>query len=151
MLQISKVIRCLKWQIWLLEDFALSCGIFPDTVVVRSAQIHNLNADAASRFVAEMMTHFQQLWPAKVSQLGSGYRDWIQEGVASAASHGIVAQRGTARFINLWFVWGQHFEKQAGFEWARDILADPKRAEYVKTHQLFYRTRQELEILKAKI
>jgi hypothetical protein len=115
------------------------------TVIVRTDQFEALSQDAKKRFLDEMMTHFARLWPSRVEALGAGYRDWLTRAVEAAASFGLFSQNPVARYINLWFVWGAEFEKQPGFEWAFEILNDPKRSEWAKAHQLAHRTRDELE------
>ena len=119
-------------------------------MTIRTQQITDMRQDASDRFIEKLMAHFSPLWPREVKTLGAGYRTWIEDGVASAATYGIDTQQLSARFVNLWFVWGRDFEKQGGFEWAAEILNDSHRTQSVKVHQLCYRTRIELESFEAE-
>ena len=117
---------------------------------IRAHQIEQLQDDAGAKFIDRLMAHFAPLWPKRVVAMGTGYRAWLQEGVRTARIYGIDTQQLSARFVNLWFVWGRGFEKQPEFEWAREILESQKRSGFVKMHQLSHRTRLELEALEAE-
>jgi hypothetical protein len=50
-----------------------------------------------------------------------------------------------AHYAGLWCLWGAGFEDKPGFEWAQEILADPRRSPPLKVHQLMHHTRGELQ------
>ena len=114
-------------------------------MTIRIEQMDRMQQDAGDRFIDKLMAHFAPIWPAQVKALGAGYRTWLEDGVRAAKTYGIDTQQLSARFVNLWFVWGRDFENQFGFEWAKEIVTAEKRTAYVKIHQLSYRTRIELE------
>src|SRR5579859_6793848 len=114
-------------------------------MTIRIEQTNRMQDDAGERFIDKLMAHFGLIWPSKAKELGAGYRTWLEAGVRAAKGYGIDTQQLSARFVNLWFVWGRDFEKQFGFEWANEIVNAEKRTAYVKIHQLSYHTRIELE------
>ncbi len=104
---------------------------------------------ARERFVQRAGRYFATLWPAMVERLGDRFGAFIDLAVQHAQKHGLAEGPCVARYVNLWFVWGPAFEDKPGFEWARDILADPRRSEFTKPHQLVRRTLDELERQQA--
>lgn len=100
---------------------------------------------ARERFVQRAGNYFATLWPAMVERLGDRWGAFIELAVQHAQKHGLTEGPCVARYINLWFIWGPQFEDKPGFEWARDILTDPRRSEFTKPHQLVRRTLDELE------
>lgn len=104
---------------------------------------------ARERFVQRAGRYFATLWPAMIERLGDRWGAFIDLAVQHAQKHGLAEGPCVARYVNLWFVWGPSFEDKPGFEWARDILADPRRSEFTKPHQLVRRTLDELERKQA--
>ncbi|RZK99501.1 MAG: hypothetical protein EOP36_19135 [Rubrivivax sp.] len=101
------------------------------------------------RFVQRVAAYFALQWPAMLERLGERHGAFIDLAVQHAQKHGLAEGPCVARYVNLWFVWGPAFEDKPGFEWARDILTDPKRSEFIKPHQLVRRTLDELQRLHA--
>lgn len=104
---------------------------------------------ARERFVRRASRYFAALWPTMVERLGERWDAFIELAVQQAQQHGLSEGPCVARYVNLWFVWGPAFEDKPGFEWARDILRDPRRSEFTKPHQLVRRTLDELERARA--
>ncbi|RZI84268.1 MAG: hypothetical protein EOP38_09805, partial [Rubrivivax sp.] len=99
---------------------------------------------ARERFVHRVAAYFALQWPAMLERLGERHGAFIDLAVQHAQKHGLREGPCVARYVNLWFVWGPAFEDKPGFEWAKSILADPQRSEFVKPHQLVRRTQEEL-------
>jgi hypothetical protein len=81
-------------------------------MVIRDAQRQTLQQSKHDDFVDRLMTHFRKVWPGKATALGPGYRDWIEAGVIAASRYELNTEQETARFVNLWFVWGRCPMKQ---------------------------------------
>ena len=90
--------------------------------------------------------HMATRWPAVAERLGARLPAFVEHAMTSAERHGLRIALGAVRYVNLCFVWGTGFEAKPGFEWARDTLADPKRHEWQKVHQL---VRRSLDALAA--
>lgn len=101
------------------------------------------------RIVRRLCSFFSMLWPAMPERLGDRYPAFIDLAVQHAERHGLAEGPCVARYVNLWFVWGAAFEDKPGFEWAKAILADTRRSEFVKPHQLVQRSNEELARLQA--
>lgn len=104
---------------------------------------------ARERFVHRVAAYFALQWPAMLERLGERYGAFIDLAVQHAQKHGLAEGPCVARYVNLWFVWGPSFEDKPGFDWARDILTDARRSEFIKPHQLVRRTVDELTRLHA--
>lgn len=104
---------------------------------------------ARERFVHRVAAYFALQWPAMLERLGDRYGAFIDLAVQHAQKHQLAEGPCVARYVNLWFVWGPAFEDKPGFEWAKDILGDARRSEFIKPHQLVRRTLDELQRLHA--
>lgn len=85
-----------------------------------------------------------EAWPAVVERLKDRWPAFVEAALQQAQRHDIAAVADLARFASLWCIWGASFADKPGFEWAREILADPQRSPPLKVHQLLHRTRAEL-------
>lgn len=83
-------------------------------------------------------------WPAVVQRLRERWPAFVEAALQQAGRLGIAAVPDLARFASLWCIWGASFADKPGFEWARDIVADPRRTPALKVHQLLHHTRAEL-------
>jgi hypothetical protein len=117
-------------------------------MVIRDAQRQTLQQSKHDDFVDRLMTHFRKVWPDKATALGPGYRDWIDSAVVAASRYELNTEQETARFVNLWFVWGRAFETLPEHRWAAVILHDKERKSHVKIHQLSYETKMRLAARK---
>lgn len=86
-------------------------------------------------------------WPQLSAQLADRVAAFVDSALQQAQRHGLVHPVHAVRYVNLWCVWGPAFDDKPGFEWAADILRDPRRSAAVKTQQLVMQTR---DILNAR-
>ena len=112
-----------------------------------SQQMDLLAQVSRERFVHRVAGYFALQWPAMFERLGERHGAFIDLAVQHAQKHGLAEGPCVARYVNLWFVWGPAFEDKPGFEWAKDILTDARRSEFIKPHQLVRRTLDELQRL----
>ncbi len=88
--------------------------------------------------------HMAAQWPATAERLGARLPQFIEFTSAAAERHRLRIALAGLRYINLCFVWGSAFDEKPGFEWARDLLADPRTHEWQKLHQLVRRSVERL-------
>jgi hypothetical protein len=85
-----------------------------------------------------------QAWPLVVERLKDRWPAFVEAALLQAHRHGADDVQDMALYASLWCIWGAAFEDKPGFEWAREIVADPRRGAALKVHQLLHRTREEL-------
>lgn len=88
--------------------------------------------------------HLSAQWPATADRLGARLPQFIEFTSAAAARHQLHIALAVIRYVNLCFVWGSAFEDKPGFEWARNLLADPRMHEWQKLHHLVRRSAERL-------
>lgn len=86
----------------------------------------------------------KETWPAVSERLKERWGAFVEAALQQAARLDIDGLADQARFASLWCIWGASFSDKPGFEWAREILVDPRRSPVLKVHQLLHRTREEL-------
>ncbi len=118
-------------------------------LILSPQQMDLLARVGRERFTQRVAAYFALQWPAMLERLGERYGAFIDLAVQHAQTHGLLEGPCVARYVNLWFVWGPAFEDKPGFEWAKAILTDASRSEFIKPHQLVRRTLDELERLHA--
>ena len=87
----------------------------------------------------------QEAWPAVSERLKERWPAFVEAALQHGHRHGLSEPADLARFACLWCIWGATFDEKPGFDWAREILADPRRGAVLKVHQLIHRTRDELQ------
>ena len=107
-------------------------------------QFERLEALEQSRQAAAAASVLAQAYAAVRSRLGDRFGAFVEAAMAQAARHGLVHPLDRAGYAGLWCLWGPGFDAKPGFEWAREILADPLRTPTLKLHQLRHRSRDEL-------
>lgn len=122
---------------------------FPNEHQPAMLQLTPEQAEALEQVELDMLRqrlarHLSEQWPATADRLGARLPEFIAFTSAAAARHGIHVTLAVLRYVNLCFVWGSAFEDKPGFEWARDLLADPRMHEWQKLHHL---VRQSVERL----
>ena len=100
-------------------------------------------------FIDHLMARFSAIWPEKTSQLGHRYRPFIESGVERAVTYRLLTESSIARFVNLYFVWGDEFEVLPEHAWALEILRDHRLAENIKISELVSRTKLKLTAIHA--
>jgi len=108
-----------------------------------------LGRSLRKRFIEELMARFTALWPKQTSQLGNGYRHFMESTVERAMSYGIETESAAARFINLYFVWGPQFETRPEHTWALRILNDANLSGQAKIDDLAFRTKLRLQAMQV--
>jgi hypothetical protein len=86
-----------------------------------------------------------QAWPAVTERLKERWPAFVEAAMQQARRYGVADLPSMAHFAGLWCLWGAAFEDKHGFEWAHEILADPRRSPPLKVHQLMVHTRGELQ------
>lgn len=104
-------------------------------------------AQQRARLAQTLAQTIQASWPQLASQLADRVMAFVDSALQQAQRHGLVHPVHAVRYVSLWCVWGPSFDDKPGFEWAADILRDPRRSAAVKTQQLVMQTR---DILQAR-
>lgn len=107
-------------------------------------QLDTLQQLLLRRHAASVATVLAQAWPMVVERLKERWPAFVEAALQQAQRHEVAALADLARFASLWCIWGASFADKSGFDWAREILADPRRPPGLKVHQLLHRTRDEL-------
>jgi hypothetical protein len=107
-------------------------------------QVDLLDQLVTRRHAALISAVLAEAWPAMTERLKERWPAFVEAAALQARKHGITDVAGLARYASLWCIWGPAFDDKPGFEWAREILADPRRSPALKLHQLVHRSREEL-------
>ena len=100
---------------------------------------------ALRRHAAAIGTVLAETWPAMTSRLGERWPAFVEAALQQGRRHGCVDPADLARYASLWCFWGPAFDDKPGFEWAREILADPRRPAQLRMHQLIHHTRDDVQ------
>lgn len=114
-------------------------------MIIREGQIEALAESKRNDFIERLMKHFAAEWPEDAAELGGELRGFIEAGIEAAEGYGLDTEDAVARFVNLWFVWGEAFEQEPEHKWAKEILEDEDRAGHIKILQLIHETNVRLE------
>lgn len=82
--------------------------------------------------------------PDLAARAGERLPELVHHACQVGLDHGLRDALCVARLVACWAVWGTGFENRPGFEWAREILGDPRRGQGVKIFQLCRRTAELL-------
>ena len=104
--------------------------------------LEQLTVRRQSHAVSAMLA---QAWPAVTERLKDRWPAFVEAAMQRARKYGVSDLPSMAHFAGLWCLWGAGFEDKPGFEWAHEILADPRRSPPLKVHQLMFHTRGELQ------
>lgn len=104
-------------------------------------------AQQRTRLAQALSSTVQARWPQLAAQLGDRSAAFVDSALQQAQRHGFIHPTHAVRYVNLWCVWGPAFDDKPGFEWATDIVRDPRRSAAVKIQQLVL---QSKDILKAR-
>lgn len=117
---------------------------------LRPQQLKALDQSASDRFRAAYREHALKFWPDACAALGAeALEARIDNGVELASEFEITSERDTARFLDLFFVWGDAFPDGPATPWAKEILGDATLDGRLRVHQLSVRTTQELQQAEA--
>lgn len=97
------------------------------------------------RHAAGVAEALVQAWPAVAERLKERWPAFVEAALQHGHRHGLVEPADLAQLACLWCIWGASFDEKPGFDWAREILGDTRRAPALKVHQLLHRTRDELQ------
>ena len=114
-------------------------------------QAQALEAVERTMLLQRVGAHMATRWPAVAERLGDRLPAFIDFAMTAAERHGLRIALGAVRYVNLCFVWGTGFEDKPGFEWAHETLADPRRHEWLKVHQLVRRSVDALATRKPPL
>ena len=107
-------------------------------------QLDAIDALLVKRRAATVNGLLAEAWPLVVERLKERWPAFVEAALLQAHRHGADDVHDMALYASLWCIWGAAFEDKPGFEWAREIVADPRRGAALKVHQLLHRTREEL-------
>jgi hypothetical protein len=107
-------------------------------------QVDAIDALVVKRRAGTVNGLLAEAWPLVVERLKDRWPAFVEAALLQAHRHGAEDVQDMALYASLWCIWGAAFEDKPGFEWAREIVADPRRGAALKIHQLLHRTREEL-------
>lgn len=107
-------------------------------------QLDAIEALLVRRRAAVVNGLLAEAWPLVVERLKDRWPAFVEAALLQAHRHGAEDVQDMALYASLWCIWGAAFEDKPGFDWAREIVADPRRGPALKIHQLLHRTREEL-------
>jgi hypothetical protein len=97
------------------------------------------------RLAAGLAVVLAEQWPALAQQLGPRVPPFIDAALDRAHACGMGAHRHAVRLLNLWCLWGPGFDDKPGFEWAAEVVRDPRRHPAIKIQQLVLQSRALLQ------
>ena len=112
-------------------------------------QVELVDGLVLSRHAAGTGRVLAQAFPALTARLADRFGAFVEAALAQGRRLGFEHAVDLAGYAGLWCLWGAGFEDKPGFEWAREILADPARSPTLKVHQLRHRSREELTRRRA--
>jgi len=93
-------------------------------LVLRRAQIKAMGQPYRERLADELVLHVTDHFPAEARALAPDeLRATVVEGIGAAEGHGFAEDRDIARFLNLMFTFGRHFDRDPSLGWATRLLA----------------------------
>lgn len=107
-------------------------------------QLERIEQVIATRRARAIAVVLEETWPALPERLKERWGAFVEAAVLRGHEGGMKRVESLTRYASLWCLWGAAFEDKPGFEWAREILSDPRRNEALRLHQLMHRTREEL-------
>ena len=94
-------------------------------LTIRHQQWAAFEAAVNQSFVNEMVGHVRQFFADQCNSMDADeVRRVCEEGLARAATYGIVSQRDVCKFVNLMFTFGRNFDADPSWPWASQILTD---------------------------
>lgn len=92
---------------------------------IRPEQMESFSEAAVQDFEDRMVVHLEKFFMEQCEALGEDeMRKAIREGIDRAAGHGITAERGVCKYIDLMFAFGRRFDESRELPWAQKILND---------------------------
>jgi hypothetical protein len=80
---------------------------------------------ALQRFEERMLLHLRMFFAPSCDALGeAAVREIVRSGVARAARHGIVSERGVCLYVDTMILHGRYFDRDPERPWAARILED---------------------------
>ena len=106
---------------------------------IRQEHLEAFEQAATTRFEDEMVLHIEECFPDEFSHLGEQRaRELTRRGVSKARSYGITKQREVCVYIDLMIVFGERFDNDSRYPWAREILEENgEMAQHTKLDRLF--------------
>ncbi|HXG17822.1 MAG TPA: hypothetical protein VNN62_01945 [Methylomirabilota bacterium] len=90
---------------------------------IRQEQLDVFGTHARRQFEEQMVTHVKQFFREQCDRLGySKVREVVRYGIQRAEDYGITNRSAICKYLNLMFAFGQDFDKDSRFPWARSIL-----------------------------
>lgn len=102
------------------------------TLTINEEQMAAFEEYSARSFEKRMIAHLAEELPEEYEALSHGGTDTeavpalIRGAVERGREYGIVSEEAVAGYIDLSVVYGQGFEDQEEYAWAKEILADPE-------------------------
>ncbi|MGE5488957.1 MAG: hypothetical protein ACM3ZB_14170 [bacterium] len=95
-------------------------------MIIREEQLKKFSEVLRRGFEDRLFACLKQALPVHAEKFGDERtRRAIQLGVERAAACGIRSEIGTARFVQLLFLFDRDFERNPRYPWATQVMADP--------------------------
>lgn len=95
-------------------------------MIIREEQLKKFSEVLKRGFEDRLLACLKQGLPAHAEKFGDDRtRRAIQLGIERAAACGIRSEMGTARFVQLLFLFDRDFERNPRYPWATQVMADP--------------------------
>ena len=96
-----------------------------EKLIIRKEQMQAFREVAIKDFEDRTVVHLEKSFPEKSQELGeSGVREAIRHGIKRAAIYKIKSKYGVEKYIEVMFMFGSDFDRDANLPWARRILSD---------------------------
>jgi len=113
-------------------------------MTIRAAQLAAFRRANQLGFVERMTQHLASEFPKQFGGLGfERTKAFVERSVTSAAGFGIKLEGAVGALIELWFVFGERFERAPSREWARGVLGHPRLPDHVKVEAIRDRFEQD--------
>ena len=108
--------------------------------VIRDAQLRAFEEPLRQEFLRRAAKHLRAHFEACLKMPANDLRSLIEDGVAQAAAHGIVAERDVCKLLGIMVLLGTDFVSR--MDWARAIL-ESDAGPTLKTNRLLARAAKE--------
>ena len=117
-------------------------------LTIRNEQLNAFKREAERRFVAQMMAHLREHFPAELLALGDPeLRAQVEREVRAARGFGLTTARDLQRFLSLGALCGAGFIDRDENAWMRAYLSDPEVGEPGdRMHRLYAAFLRKLDI-----
>jgi hypothetical protein len=96
-------------------------------LIVRRQQVASLSSRAEAAFESRMVAHLRRSFPDRCAEGSDEFLlKAVRSGLRKAETYTITSRQDICLFLNLLTVFGEDFDCDPAFPWARKILRDPE-------------------------